>query len=151
MPAAYPRDIEANGPGAIIQAVSERNVQIVRGALDAVDRSDWDALLTMATPEFEIDLSRAVGPIHGIYGVDRIRELLGSFAASWESLRFEPEEVIDAGEDVVVPWTLHARGRDGIEVVSRVTWVWTVREARVTRAVMYQERSDALAAVGLSS
>lgn len=129
--------------------MSEQNVELVRGALEAVNRGAWDELVAMAAPEFEIDLTRANGPIHGTYGLERIQTFLADFADNWEALRFEPEELIDAGEDVVVPWTMHARGRDGIEVASRVTWIWTVRDGAIARACMYQEREDALAAAGL--
>jgi hypothetical protein len=45
---------------------------------------------------------------------------------------------------------MHVRGRDGIEVVSRPTLVWTIRGGAFERACMYQERQEALEAVGLS-
>jgi hypothetical protein len=51
---------------------------------------------------------------------------------------------------VVVPWTLHGKGRDGIEVVTRVAWVWTIRDRAVERISVDQERQEALEAVGLS-
>jgi ketosteroid isomerase-like protein len=130
--------------------MSRENVEIVRAALDAVGRGDWDALLEAAGPTFELDLSRATGPVHGVYRRDQVRALLEDFASSWESLRFEPDEVIAAGEHVVVPWTMHARGRAGVEVTSTVTWLWTVRDGAIVRACMYQERADALVESGLS-
>jgi ketosteroid isomerase-like protein len=129
--------------------MSEQNVELVRHAVEVVNRGEWDELVAMAAPGFEFDITRANGPVHGSYGLDEIRSLLVEFAGSWDSLRFEPGELIDAGDDVVVPWAMHARGRDGIEVVSRVTWVWTVREGAIARACMYQELEDALEAVGL--
>ena len=52
---------------------------------------------------------------------------------------------------MVVPWTMHLTGRDGIQVQARVTWVWTFRGGAVERLSMYQEREDALEAVGLDS
>ena len=45
--------------------MSQENVEIVRGAIDAMNRGDWDAALKAAAPNFEFDLSRAVGPLHG--------------------------------------------------------------------------------------
>ena len=62
----------------------------------------------------------------------------------------EPHEFIEAGDLVVVPPTTHGKGRDGIEVVSRATFVWTIRNGAIERVSMYQERQDALEAVGLS-
>ena len=49
-----------------------------------------------------------------------------------------------------MPGTLHVKGRDGIEVVSRGAFVWTIRNGAIERMVMYQSRQDALEAVGLS-
>jgi hypothetical protein len=39
----------------------------------------------------------------------------------------------------------------GIEVVSRPTTVWTIHDGAIGRISMYQERQDALEAVGLSA
>jgi ketosteroid isomerase-like protein len=126
------------------------NVEIVQAAIDAYNRGDLDAALKDASPEFELDLSRAIGPQHGVFSLAQIRGFWAEFSDAWESVRLEPHEFIEAGEHVVVPWTMHARGREGIEVMSRVTWVWTIRDGTVVRASMYQERQDALGAVGLS-
>lgn len=103
-------------------------------------------MLDNTTPGFEIDLSRATGPDHGVYGLDDARRLLKEFSGSWESLRIEGDEFIEAGDHVVVEWTLYAHGRDGIEVPSRVAWVWTIRNGGIERACMFQELSDALGA-----
>jgi ketosteroid isomerase-like protein len=128
--------------------MSQDNVEIVRAAIEAYNRGDWEGFLEHAVPGFELDLSRATGPEHGVYGFDQTRRLLEEFGESWESLRIEGDEFIEAGEDLVTPLTMYARGRDGIEVPSRVTWVWTIRDGAIVRACMYQERRDALEAVG---
>jgi ketosteroid isomerase-like protein len=130
--------------------MSQENLEIVRAAMEAWNRDDWDAILENAAPHFELDMSRAVGPFRGVYAVDQVRGFWEGFAANWESRRFEAHELIDAGEHVVVPVTLHMRGRDGIEVSARVTQVWTVRDGTLVRMCMYQERQEALEAVGLS-
>ena len=95
-------------------------------------------------------MSRAVGLDRGIYGLDQARRIWEKFAASWESFRAEPHEFIEVGDHVVVPGTGHLVGRDGIEVVDRVTNVWTIRNGAIERITMYQERQDALEDLGLS-
>lgn len=130
--------------------MSHDRVEIVKAAIDACNRKDWDALLQTAAPGFELDMSRSMGPGRGVYGLDRLRRFLEEFAESWESVRFEPHEFIEAGDLVVVPQTTHARGRDGIELVARPTLVWTVREGTIERVCLYQEREDAIDAVGLA-
>ncbi len=49
-----------------------------------------------------------------------------------------------------VPSTQHLKGRGGIEVVVRGTFVWTSRNGVIERVTMYQERQDALEDLGLS-
>jgi ketosteroid isomerase-like protein len=125
-------------------------VEIVRAWFDAYNREDWDAMLKDAAPGFEVDLSRAVGPWRGVFGLDQIRRAWGEFFETWESAWLEPHEFIDAGDLVVVPGTMHVKGRDGIEVVSRGALVWTIRNGAIERMVMYQEKEDALKDLGLS-
>jgi ketosteroid isomerase-like protein len=43
--------------------MSQENVEIVKAALDAANRDDWDALFQDMTPDFELDMSRAIGPL----------------------------------------------------------------------------------------
>jgi ketosteroid isomerase-like protein len=129
--------------------MSQENVEIVRAAIDAYNRGDWDAVMKDAASDFEFDLSRAVGPNHGVYGRDQTQSLSSQFAGDWESVWIEPHEFIEAGEHVVVPWTMHAVGRDGIEVQTRVTMNWTIRNGAVERLCMHQERQEALEAAGL--
>jgi ketosteroid isomerase-like protein len=127
------------------------NVEIARRAIEAFNRADWDGFLADTAEGFELDLSRAAGPEHGVFGGEQARALIERFADNWESLRIEGDEFTEAGDHVVSPLTLHAVGRDGIDVPSRVTWVWTLSAGRIQRFTMYQELSDALEAVGLDS
>jgi len=130
--------------------MSQENVKLVRAAIEAYNRGDLETVLAAAPPDFEIDLSRAAGPLHGVFRLDQVRRFRDEFAESWQSIRIERHEFIDAGADVVVPWTIRLIGRDGIEVQARVTWTWTIRAGNIKRLCMYQERHEALEAVGLS-
>ena len=129
--------------------MSKDNVAIVRGALDAVNRADFDAFPNYATPDFEADLTRAVGMDDGTYDIDQWRRLTESFSEAWESVRYELDEVIDAEDRVVTPFTNTLMGRDGIEVKARGAWVWTIREGAISRLCLYQGRREALEAAGL--
>jgi ketosteroid isomerase-like protein len=111
--------------------MSQENVEIVRAAIDAFNRGDVDAAFKDVIADFEYDQTRAVG------------------MDSWESFTIGADELIDAGEDVVMPFTNVARGRDGIEVQARGVWVWTIRDGSVVRACLYQELQEALEAAGL--
>ena len=91
------------------------------------NRGDFDAMFKHAARDAEVDMSRAVGPAHGVYSTDQWRRLIEGFVNDWESARIEPHEFIEVGEHVVVPITGQLVGRDGIDVEARTTWVWTNR------------------------
>ena len=117
--------------------------------MEAFNRGDWEGFLSHATEGFQFDLSRAAGPEHGVFTAVETRSLLARFAGSWESLRIETGDIREVENHVVAAQTLHARGRDGLDVVSRVTWVWTFGDGALVRMAMYQEWDDAAEAVGL--
>jgi ketosteroid isomerase-like protein len=129
--------------------VSQENIQLIRAAFDAVNANDVDAVVEMAAPGFEYDLSRAVGPISGVYSLDELARVWEEFAGAWESVRYEVDEFIESGEHVVAPFTNYLRGRDGIEVRARAAFVWTIHEGAIARMCFYQERLEALEAAGL--
>ena len=130
--------------------MSQENVEIVRAALDALNREDIDAALKDAAPDFVFDFSRSVGLEAGVYKLDQMRTFFGQWVGEmWESSRFEADEFIEAGEQVVMPLTGYHRGRDGIEVQARGTLVWTIDNGAITCITYYQERDAALEAAGL--
>jgi ketosteroid isomerase-like protein len=129
--------------------MSLENVEIVRAAIDGFNRRDWDSALKDVAPELQVDNSRTARPKPGVYGLDQVRAYWDEVTNIWESWRIEPHELIESGEHVVVPWTFHAQGRDGLEVEARVTWTFTIRDGAIERVCMNQERQEALEAAGL--
>ena len=131
--------------------MSQENVESVRSLYEAFNSEDWDAVLEHAASDFVLDMSRAIGPQQGgMYKRDQLQSFLEELGGTFESFRIDADEFIEAGEQVVVPQTAHARGRDGIEVKARTALVYTFRAGAVTRLVMYQGRREALEAAGLS-
>ena len=70
--------------------MSQENVEVVKANIDAYNREDWDAFLKDAAPGFEVDLSRAVGPWRGVFGLDQILRVLGEFRETWNPLGWRP-------------------------------------------------------------
>jgi ketosteroid isomerase-like protein len=130
--------------------MSQENIEIVRAAIDAWNRGDWDATLNDAAPSFEFDFRDSMGPGRGVYSLDQMGGYFRELTEAWESLRLGVDEFIDAGAQVVTPNILHVQGRDGIELQARSAWVWTIRDGRVARLCFYQQRREALEAAGLS-
>jgi hypothetical protein len=55
--------------------------------------------------------------------------------------------LVAAGDSVVVPNVARLRGREGVEVSARATFVYTLRRGAVTRICLYQELTDAVEAM----
>jgi ketosteroid isomerase-like protein len=128
--------------------MSEQHVELVRAVLDAYNRGDFEGMSDFAAPDCTLDWSRSIGPQRGVYGINELSTF--NIAEQVETARTEPEEFIEVGDQVVTPLVGHYRGRDGIEVTARFTYVWSIRDGAVVRVTLYQEREEALEAAGLS-
>jgi ketosteroid isomerase-like protein len=130
--------------------MAQENIEVVRVVIDAFNRGDWEVALRPFDPGFELDFSRAIGPLRGVYRLDQARAFLDEFFGVWEAVRFEVDQFVEAGDQVATSFVNHHRGRDGIEVTVRPSGVWTIRDGRIVHACVYQEWPEALEAVGLS-
>jgi ketosteroid isomerase-like protein len=130
--------------------MSQENIEVVRAVIDAFNRGDWDAGLKPFDPDFELDFSRAIGPLRGVYKLDQARTFLDEFFGVWEAVSFEIDQFIEVGDQVGTSFINYHRGRDGIEVKVRPSMVWTIRDGRIVHACVYQEWQEALETVGPS-
>src|SRR6476659_5195510 len=130
--------------------MSQENVEIVRSSLEAFVRRDVEALRSLNDPGMELDWSESKGWLAGIYrGFDEALRFYVGYFQAFEATVIEPDRFIERGESVVVPNVAQQRGRDGIEVSARGTFVFTLRDHKIIRIRLYQEIDDALQAVGL--
>jgi len=129
--------------------VSEQNVALVLRGLDAINTGDTDAMVEAADPEIRFVPRRA--PVMGAYvGHDGMREFISDNQENLEVFRVTPDEVIDAGDRVVIIGTLLVRGRgSGIEMTFPTATVSTVRNGRIVHFEEFVERDRAIAAAGL--
>jgi ketosteroid isomerase-like protein len=130
--------------------MSQENVELVRKGYDALREGGIDAALSYIDPQFEMDLPPEIGPEPQVVrGHEELRRWFEMAMEVLEEFRIEPEQFIDAGDQVVVPVRILGRGRtSGIDAVQRVTQVWTIRDGRSVRMDSYIDRESALAAVG---
>jgi ketosteroid isomerase-like protein len=134
--------------------VSQENVEVVKQGFEAFARDGWQALLPFLHPEFEAITSPEVAMEPDTYrGAEGVRRYFESFEDAMEDIRFLTEgEFLDAGDKVVVPFRLAARGREtGIEVEQPAFQVWTLREGKALRLEVFGSREKALEAAGLEA
>jgi ketosteroid isomerase-like protein len=134
--------------------ISEQNVAIAKAAYDAWNKQDLESVLDRLHPDVEWEENDEVYPgldpvYHGHEGF--LKRQRDAFDA-WEWFTVEDQEFIDAGDHVVVPLRLTAKGRhSGIEVQMTVCDVLTFRDGKVVRHRLYANRAEALEAVGLQA
>jgi ketosteroid isomerase-like protein len=125
-------------------------VEIVRRVLDARNRGDVDAVMAYAAPDIEFDLSASPGPFAGVYkGREAVLRLWRAWSEVFSEMTWEAEELIDAGDAVVVPVRFHSRGRgSGVETVARAVHVYWLSDGAVVRYRQCQSHPEALEAAG---
>jgi ketosteroid isomerase-like protein len=130
--------------------MSRENVEVVRHHAEAWNRRDLMTWLASFASDGEIDWSRARGLLKGVYrGHDELEGFWNEFWSTFENVQVEAHALTDAGSEVVFPNTAHVRGREGIEMVARSTFVFTLEGGQITRLRLFQEEAEALEAAGL--
>ena len=129
--------------------MSQENVEVVRRALEALDRRDLDAYLEVASPE--IELITPASPLQGaITGHDGIRDFFREMWTFSDASEFRVEEIRAVGDRVLALFALTAIGPQGIQTSSRVAGVYDLEDGKIRRAHIFGDRAEALEAVGLS-
>jgi ketosteroid isomerase-like protein len=130
--------------------VSQENVDAVKAGFDALQRGDVEELLPRIHREFEFTTPPALSVEPDTYrGEEGLRRYFDSFYEVMDEVQFIPDEFIDAGERVVVPVSLRARGKEtGLEVEQRIFQVWSVRDGKAARVEVFATLEEAMEAAG---
>ena len=126
------------------------NVELVRRLLEVYNERSFEQNNDLIAPDIVWDMSRVQLPDwQESTGRDEFLDWRGAWEEGFSSEHMEPEEIIDAGDRVVV--LVHHRGHgklSGIDVDQHFAMVWTVRDGRAVRMDLYPTREAALEAVG---
>jgi len=128
--------------------VSRENVEVVRRWVEAFV-NDTDTFRALIHPDMEwMPFEDNNTPSYGLGGAMRIRS--GWFDA-WDEFSIEVHEILDAGgEDVFVAATPFGRGKtSGVEVDVHLYGHFKVRDGKIVYFYEFQDRAEALKAVGL--
>ena len=133
---------------AILRAMSQENVEIVRRGFEASNRRDWDAMFRDAHPDFELTLKRSQPGVHR--GRQKVQGIFEDQATAFALWTIEPEEFFENDDQVVayVKFRLRPKG-SAAEFEIRIGILWTFRDGQAISAEGFPERDQALEAAGL--
>jgi ketosteroid isomerase-like protein len=122
----------------------------------AVNRGDLDVLLAVYQP----DVITCFDPTSGLTppdlagehrGHEGFRLLWDAWNSAWDDLRFEPKQLIDAGDRMLVTVQMSGRGvGSGIDINMTYYEVYALRDGRIARHDNFVRRPAALKAAGLA-
>jgi ketosteroid isomerase-like protein len=126
-------------------------VEVVRALFEAWERGGLDAAAEFWDTQIDWRAAEGAPDDAGpISGMDAMRAYAQDWLDDFDELRFEAEELIDAGEEVVVVQRISGRAKaSGIETDLRYAVVYTIRNDKIVRGREYFDRNEALEAAGL--
>ena len=130
--------------------MSQATVEYMQQVCDALNRGDQARLEVLLRerldPSFEF---HPLAPGNVRRGFSGIQEFFEDMQEVWEEYTQEVEEMIDAGDEVVVVLRIRARATgSGVPVAQRSFWVWSFRGGKAVRATSFESRIEALEAAG---
>jgi ketosteroid isomerase-like protein len=112
--------------------MAQESIEIVRAAIDAWNRSDFDAWIGAWDEQAEFHPSGCSVESRAYHGHDGLRRFVAEMAEQWEEVRFQVDETRGAGEQVVALGRVRARGgASGVERVVPLALVGVVRDKKV--------------------
>lgn len=130
--------------------MSHENVEIVKRAYEAWNRRDMAAVLGAC--DYEIEWwERDDVPDPTVHrGLNAVGARFAELDDMWIGLGLQPQEFIDAGDFVVVPFRLTGRGRaSGAPFDEDEVQVFRLRNGKIIELREYSEKAEALRAVGM--
>jgi ketosteroid isomerase-like protein len=130
--------------------MSQENVEIVRRAIEAFNRRDFDGYDELSTPDSEWVTS--MGAIEGeiFRGREGAETYLERLNDAWEEFHTVAEDLRDLGDHVLMLGRVEGRGKgSGVPVDMPLAQIFYFRDGRICRTRFYLDHGEALKAVGL--
>ena len=134
--------------------MAEDNLEIVRRGYEAINAGDFEGAFAFFDPKAEIQPGVDVPDFDFedvYYGPEGFLQFHAKMSEAWDELRWEPEEYLPAGEDVVVFIRFHGTGKgSGVPVEQAIGHVCTMEGGKLVKHVTYWDRARALEAAGIA-
>jgi ketosteroid isomerase-like protein len=133
--------------------MSQESVNLVVRAFTAAMAGDWESAAPFVSTE--VELHGTIGGFEEGQTYRGLAEVMAEFQQddreAWAERTLEPEQVLDAGDKVVVLLHEKRTGRDsGVPVESHTGVVFEIRDGLIVRIQGFMDPAAALEAAGLS-
>jgi ketosteroid isomerase-like protein len=126
--------------------MSRENVEVVRDSMDAALAGEFERALSVYSEDVVFQ-PLVAGPYHGREGV--AQQML-TWVSEFNDYWFEVDELIDAGDEVVMLWRDGGVGKaSGLRIEQEAATVYKVEDGLISHAHVYSNREEALEAAGL--
>ena len=131
--------------------MASRNVEQLIEGFRAMERGDVEWIVALAEPDVEFVNPETALESGTRHGLDGLRVGMSAMLEVFDDLRFEHDQVIEAGDKVVATGTFTARGRVSGTPVGPLPFavVTTQRDGRLVRYEWFVEPEEALRAAGV--
>jgi ketosteroid isomerase-like protein len=129
--------------------MSESRVETVRLLFERFDSTGLERALELISEDFVAEVPGSLSAEPDVYeGHDGARRYFAGFDGLMEDVRFEPIDIFEEGDAVIVLLRLSGRGAvSGIEVEQRAAVVTWVRDGKVTRMQPFPDLDAAREAI----
>jgi ketosteroid isomerase-like protein len=130
--------------------MSQENVDRTTAFIAAYNRRDFDAAVEHFDPEIEWVLP-ALQRSDSCRGPDEVKRFWQGLDETFDELRLDPQEAVDAGDRVAVRLRFYGRGKgSGAEIETEMYHqVTTFRDGTMVRIEYFTTWDEALEAAGL--
>jgi ketosteroid isomerase-like protein len=133
--------------------MSEENVAVVRGHIEAFRRGDTPGALSHLDPFVVWDASRiGLLDVTVAYGHEEFSQTIRHYIGAFEDYDYEAQRLTDLGSGAVLA-TLTEEGRgkgSGVPVRQSFAALYTVIDGKIARITFFPSEAQALEAAGLS-
>ena len=132
--------------------MSRENLETVQRGFEAFNENGVEGIVPFVHPDFEATTPPNLASEPDTYrGHDGIRRWFDSFYEVMDRIRWDPRGFHEAGEQVVVEFTLRARGKTtGLDFGQDAVMVWWLRDGKAIRLELFQTLDEAMAAAEAS-
>jgi ketosteroid isomerase-like protein len=130
--------------------MTESSAETVNRLFERFDRDGLEPALDLISEDFVVEVPGSMSAEPDVYkGHDGARRYFAGFDGLMEEVRFEPIEIVEQGDALIVWLRLSGRGAaSGIEVEQHAAAVTWVEDGKVARMELYTDMDGAREALG---